>query len=169
MRPLFFTLLPGLALLCAIVPCRAADKWPRVISTANGTVIYVYKPDILSYTGTTVHCRSVISVMDVQEDDPVFGVAWTTATVVTDSAKKRARIESIHVDELSIPADKDPDDIRFLSAAMEVYMPRELRSYPLREIEASLAEQQQDMAYTDVDTVKKAPVTNKFGKPIIYN
>src|ERR1700722_14760266 len=70
------------------------SPWPKTILTSNGTVINLYEPQVLSYTGTTLQSRSVISVLGPDDDDPLFGVAWTTATVTADTATKEVSIKS---------------------------------------------------------------------------
>lgn len=158
MRPHLLTLLTGMALFMTITPCQAAYRWPKSINTTNGTEIKLYKPQILNYTGSTIQSRFVIAVMSNDQNDPVFGTIWTTAAVTTDSAKRLASINSVHVDYIIVRGDTSREDIRFWSAAIEYHMARVIRSYPLDTVMASLAEQQQDMAYTDMDTVKNAPV-----------
>ncbi|HEX3933557.1 MAG TPA: hypothetical protein VHW43_02690, partial [Puia sp.] len=60
MRPQLLTLLTGLVLLLTGTRCQAADKWPKTIIAVNGTVIKIYRPQILNYTDSTVQCRFVI-------------------------------------------------------------------------------------------------------------
>src|SRR5580704_8863547 len=76
---------------------QAPAEWPKSIITANGTVIDLYQPQILSYSDNVVKSRSVISVMDDGVDEPVFGVAWTTATVSPDTASGQLGIQSVTV------------------------------------------------------------------------
>jgi hypothetical protein len=155
MKPPFIIL--GLVMLLTTTLCQAAYQWPKTITTNNGTVIKLYKPAILRYTGGTIQSRFVISVIDNQQDDPVFGTIWTTTAVTTDSTKRLARIRSAHVDDMILRDDTSSDDIRFLSAAIEDHLPRVFRSFPLDTVLTYLAEQQQDLAYVEMDTVKKAP------------
>ena len=157
MRPQLLTLLTGLVLLLTGTRCQAADIWPKTITAINGTVIKIYKPQILNYTDSTVQSRFVFAVMDADEADPIFGTAWETASVTTDAVKRLVRINKVRVDELLLPDDTSPEDRRFLSGLLEFRMPG-IISFPLDSLIKSFSEQQQDIAYTDRDTVKEPPV-----------
>ena len=42
---------------------RAADEWPKIINTSNGTQIKVYEPEPESFKGNTLMFRSAISIL----------------------------------------------------------------------------------------------------------
>src|SRR5580704_14096474 len=92
-------------------------EWPKTIVTAGGTIINLYQPQVLSFDGTSLKSRSVISVIE-GDDDPLFGVAWTTSVVRVDSPV--VSIQSVWVDELRLTGDTDRSDKDFVSAAMEI-------------------------------------------------
>src|ERR1700759_76997 len=71
------------------------SQWPVAIVTSNGTVINLFQPQILSYSGNTLKSRSVISVKNPDDDDPLFGVAWTTASTASDSATGAVSLQSV--------------------------------------------------------------------------
>ncbi len=118
---------------------QAQSEWPKSIITSGGTVINLYQPQVLSYTGDVVKSRSVISVRAVGDDDPVFGVAWTTAKVMRDTSGRNLEIGSVNVDQLQIPDDTDRADNDYISAAMEVYFPWVVKSLPEAGVQSSLA------------------------------
>src|ERR1700753_33014 len=98
------------------------SQWPVAIVTSNGTVINLFQPQILSYSGNTLKSRSVISVKNPDDDDPLFGVAWTSASTASDSATGAVSLKSVTIDDLQLSEDTDQADRDFISAAMEVYM-----------------------------------------------
>jgi hypothetical protein len=125
----------------ATVPIAAqpTNGWPKAIITASGTVINLYEPQVLSYADGQVKSRSVISVQDDPDNDPVFGVAWTTAKVMRDPQGQNLEIKSVNVDKVRIPEDEDRADNDFVSAAMEVYYPWVVKSLPETSVQSSLA------------------------------
>jgi len=122
--------------------CRAQVQsqtdWPKSILTSGGTVINLYQPQVLSYSGTILKSRSVISVQDDGEGDPVFGVAWTTAKVTHDESGNELLIQSVSVDQLRIPDDTNRADNNYISAVMEVYFPSLVKSLPESEVRSSI-------------------------------
>ncbi|HEV9035302.1 MAG TPA: hypothetical protein VGQ51_01725, partial [Puia sp.] len=103
-RSLQFICASTVILLSAALPSGAQTaSWPKTINTAGGTIIHLYSPQILSWSGDSVQSRSVISVQGAPDREPVFGVAWTTARVVADADNKLLTIGVVRVDRLSIP------------------------------------------------------------------
>src|ERR1700730_1387547 len=123
----------------AQIQAQPTDGWPKSIITASGTVINLYEPQVLSYADGQVKSRSVISVQDDPDNDPVFGVAWTTAKVMRDPQGQDLQIKSVNVDRVRIPEDEDRADNDFISAAMEVYYPWVVKSLPEASVRSSLA------------------------------
>ncbi|HET6253379.1 MAG TPA: hypothetical protein VFE32_04870 [Puia sp.] len=130
--------------------------WPKSIITAGGTVINLYQPQVLSYSGDSVKSRSVISVKDADDDDPVFGVAWTTAKITLDTGNRQLEIQTVHVDQLRLPDDTAHADNDFIAAAMEVYIPWVVKSMPEQDVEQSLALGDQERTI-DRDTAVTGP------------
>jgi len=147
----------GVGVCRAQAQVQAQAEWPKTITTASGAIINLYQPEVLSYSGAIVKSRSVISVIDAGSEDPVFGVAWTTVTVTPDSGGKQLVIRSVNVDQLRIPDDTDRSDNNFISAAMEMYIPWVVRSFPAGEVQQSLelGKQEKELALdTGVAPVK---------------
>ncbi len=104
--------------------------------------------------------RSVISVMAGDDDDPVFGVAWTTSAVSVDSSEvdsSEVAIRSVLVDDLRLTGDTDRSDKDFVSAAMEVYIPWVVKSMPVAEVRQSLQDGQRETALAR-DSSVPAPI-----------
>src|SRR6185437_6021150 len=79
-------------------PSAQTASWPKTINTAAGTIIHLYSPQILSWSGDSVQSRSVISVQGSPDREPVFGVAWTNARVVGDADKKLLTFGVVRLD-----------------------------------------------------------------------
>ena len=141
---------------------RAQDTWPKSIVTAAGTVINLYQPQVLSFDGTSLKSRSVISVIEGPDDDPLFGVAWTTSVVRVDSSD--LAIQSVSVDELRLTGDTDRSDKDFVSAAMEVYIPWVVKTIPVAEVRQSMQDGQLETALA-VDSSVPAPIILYRNKP----
>jgi len=133
----------------------STKSWPKSIITANGTVIDLYQPQVLSFDGTSMKARSVISVIAGDDEDPVFGVAWTTSAVSVDSSG--VAIRSVQVDDLRLTGDTDRSDKDFVSAAMEVYIPWVVKSMPVAEVRQSLQDGQRETALAG-DSSIPAPI-----------
>jgi hypothetical protein len=157
-----------MALFLTFPHCQAAGKWPKTIITTERVVIRIYKPELLDYTDSTVGSRSVISVMDREGDDPIFGTIWTTAWVTWDTAKKLATIRSLHVDEMILPDDTLRDDIRYLTRVIEFRIPM-IMSYSPVSLGTPLAERrEQDIPYTEKDTPTPVTPPALATPPVIY-
>lgn len=168
MRPQLLLLLTGLVLLLTSDPTQAADKWPKNIITGHYLVIKLYKPHVLNYTDSTVRSRFIISVSNLYDDeDPIFGVVWTTAAVKMDSAKRLAKIRWVRVDDMRFSDDTSADDIRRLTTAIDDNMPRVVRGYSLDSLAASAARSREEIEYTVADTGKKAPVIFYRTRPTV--
>jgi hypothetical protein len=147
--------------------CQAADQWPKTIFAAGNVVIKIYQPKILNYTDSTVESTFVIAVTDLEDDDPIFGVAWVKAFVRTDTAAGVARIRRVHVYDLKLSGDTDPVDIRDVATSINRNMRLVVLSYPLDSMRASFAAQQEDIGYVAADTGKKTPVIFYRTRPAV--
>src|SRR5579863_9874597 len=146
---------------------QARTEWPKSIMTANGTVISLFQPQVLSYSNNLVKSRSVISVRDAGADEPVFGVAWMTDSVSADAdaAGVQLEIQWVHVDELRIPDDTGRTENAFISLELEIYNPWVVKSLPEKEVQESLELGRQEAALAR-DSVGVAPVKIFFtGSP----
>jgi|GEM_PF-1756656 len=156
MRHLSLKLLWAPALLCLSVTAQK-NEWPKTIQTAAGTIIQLYTPQVLSFSGDSViQTRSVISVQDAPDAAPAFGVVWATVAVVADPEKQTLNIEVVHIDRLRIPDDtlKTGNDV--ISFALATGIPRVVKTMRVADVEASLRTGVQEAAL-DKDTVELTP------------
>lgn len=122
----------------------AADDWPKVINTGNGTQIKVYQPEPESFKGNTLMFRSAISILESGSNEPVFGAFWGTAKVETDRDNRTMIINTLDVTSIRIPAIEGQDTIDYIDDALETQFPKTAGPISLDEIVASLNQNQQE-------------------------
>src|ERR1700722_8865154 len=54
--------------------------WPRVVRD-GGTQVVVFQPQPDSLDGVTLHSRVAVSIKGPQDQAPLFGALWVTATL----------------------------------------------------------------------------------------
>jgi hypothetical protein len=123
---------------------RAAEEWPKLISTANGTQIKVYQPEPESFKGNTLMFRSAISILENGSNDPVFGAFWGTAKVETDRDNRTLVVNSLDVTSIRIPAIEGQDTIDYIDDALESQFPTAAGAISLDAIVATLNQNQQE-------------------------
>jgi hypothetical protein len=124
--------------------CRAADEWPKLINTNNGTQIKVYEPEPESFKGNILMFRSAISILGSGSNDPVFGAFWGTAKVETDRDNRTLTINSLDVTSIRIPAIEGQDTIDYIDDALESKFPTAAGPISLDAIVATLNQNQQE-------------------------
>ncbi len=123
---------------------RAADEWPKLINTSNGTQIKVYEPEPESFKGNTLMFRSAISILSNGSNDPVFGAFWATAKVETDRDNRTLTINNLDVTSIRIPAIEGQDTIDYIDDALESQFPAAAGPISLDAIVATLNQNQQE-------------------------
>ncbi len=123
---------------------RAADDWPKLINTQNGTQIKVYQPEPESFKGNLLMFRSAISILGVGSNEPVFGAFWGTAKVETDRDNRTLIVNNLDVTSIRIPAIEGQDTIDYIDDALETQFPNAAGPISLDEIVATLNQNQQE-------------------------
>ena len=123
---------------------KAADEWPKMINTANGTQIKVYQPEPESFKGNTLMFRSAISILENGSNDPVFGAFWGTAKVETDRDNRTLVVNKLDVTSIRIPAIEGQDTIDYIDDALESQFPSAAGAISLDAIVATLNQNQQE-------------------------
>lgn len=118
------------------------SEWPRVIKLDNGNTITMYQPQPEKLTGNLLITREVVSVKKDKNTEPVFGVVWTAAKLLTDKDTRMATLLEIKVTDLKFPDVKDSARIQALTTILESEMPKWELVVPLDEIVATLEEDQ---------------------------
>lgn len=119
---------------------NAQDEWPKVINTTDGSVIKVYEPQPESFAGNVLKSRSVISLLQNGQTEPVFGTFWAVATVDTDRDNRRLSVVSVHVPNVKFPNSVDANTISFVKTTLESQLPAVENDLPLDAILTSLDE-----------------------------
>ena len=83
----------------------AQEDWPKLINTADGSVIRIYQPQPESFAGNVFKFRSAISVQAPNQSEPVFGTFWSVANVETDKDTRHINIISLKVPNLKMCCD----------------------------------------------------------------
>jgi hypothetical protein len=122
-------------------------SWPKTIYNPGGGYIHIYKPQVESFTGNILKCKTTITLLANGDDDPVVGVAWTTDTVKTDQGKREVTIKSVRVDNLRIAADNPPFTDADVKKALEVCIPKLIHRLPLDRVLASLDRSDEDTKF----------------------
>lgn len=123
MKSLFTQLIISVCLLLS-GRCLAQDHWPKTIYITGGSSIHIYKPQVESFTGNILKCKSTIALFAYGDDDPIFGVAWTTDSVKTNQSRRIVTIKSVRVDNLRIAADNSPFAEKNVKKALEFSIPK---------------------------------------------
>ena len=116
----------------------AQEDWPKLINTADGSVIRIYQPQPESFAGNVFKFRSAISVQAPNQSEPVFGTFWSVANVETDKDTRHINIISLKVPNLKMGADTDISKINYLKTVLETQIPESGFSLPLDQVLSSL-------------------------------
>ena len=111
----------------------------------------MYQPQPESLKGNKLVSRAVVSVKKGKNEEPVFGVVWTEATLLTDKDNRMATLEEIKVTGIKFPDLEDQSKIDALTTVLEAEIPRWNLEFALDEIVATL-EQEQTGAADDLST-----------------
>jgi hypothetical protein len=149
----YFLNAAALILLIATDAFTQSD-WPREITMENGAKATIYQPQPESFKGNKLVSREVVSVKKSKSEEPVFGVVWTEATLLTDKDTRTATLAEIKVTAVKFPDMDDQSKIDAFSALLETEIPKWNLTIPLDEIIATI-EQDQSGSSDDLNT--KAP------------
>ncbi len=120
----------------------AQAQWPREITTKNGAVITVYQPQPEALKGDKLEGRCAFSALEKAGDEPVFGVFWYVATIITDRDQRTVALESIKVADVKLPGLQDEQKILRLRQLLEVEIPTWQLSGSLDEMTTTIEQEQ---------------------------
>ncbi len=121
---------------------QAQTDWPKDISTKNGVVITIYQPQNEAMKGDKIEGRSAFSVVEKPGDEPVFGVFWYTATMITDRDARTLTLSAIQVDDVKLPGIEDDQKIQKLKTLLESEIPTWNITGTIDDIVASIEQEQ---------------------------
>lgn len=158
------------------MPMMAKENWPRKITLDDGTKVTLYQPQPESLNGNILSSRSVLSVKMTDYEEPVFGVVWTEASLLTDTETRMAKLVSFKVTDAKIPDVTDQVEINKLCNLIETEVPTWNLVMSIDEIVATI-EQDHDGSSDEFNTdapkiiYRDAPATLVVldGAPIIKN
>jgi hypothetical protein len=146
--------------LAASLTAAAQQDWPRLLTAPDGTRIKVYEPQAESLAGGELKFRSVISVQDQDQDEPVFGTQWSVANVAVDEAAHKISLNSVKVPNLKLASDTDNARVNYLKAVLEAQLPDAMATLDLDQVNLSIARNGEEK--------KQATKFNNQAPEIIY-
>lgn len=149
-----------IALLLAMHSMAQDNTWPKTITTNDGTLIKIYQPQPESFDGNTLKARSVISILDKDSTEPLFGTFWAISTVQTDKVNRYVSLVSVRVPNLRFASEVEPDKISYIKKVLESRLPSATGDISLDAITTSL-----DM---DVEQKKLSKNLNNTAPDILY-
>lgn len=111
-------------LLFIATSSMAQDAWPKTINTNDGTLIKIYQPQPESFDGNTLKARSVISILDKDSTEPLFGTFWAISTVQTDRVNRFISLISVRVPNVRFASEVAPEKISYIKNVLEAQLPR---------------------------------------------
>lgn len=131
-----------LALAFCALSVQALAQWPKEIKAKNGAEIMVYQPQPEFLKGDKLQGRSAFSAKEMVGNDPVFGVFWYTATIVTNRDTRTVELESLRVNDVKIPGITDTTKISKLKKLLETEIPTWGLTGSLDELIATIEDEQ---------------------------
>ena len=95
-------------------------NWPALVQTNSGATIKVYEPKPESLSGNTLKMRAAISVLNSNQQDPVFGVIWADVQVESSSDNSTYYWKKVTITNSKLPGEISDDELTRLKAAMEM-------------------------------------------------
>ena len=166
----------GIIILASSVRTLAQSGWPRDVRLSNGETVTIYQPQPESLSGHTLVSRAVVSMKKSKNDDPVFGVIWAEAALLTDKDTRMATMDNIKVTQVRFPDLQDKTRIDELTNLLEREVPDWDLEMPIDQIVTTIEQDHgtaSDKIGTDAPLVyyKNEPTTLVVtdGKPVLQN
>jgi len=117
-------------------------QWPKEITAKNGAVITIYQPQPEAINGNKLDGRAAFSALEKGSADPVFGVFWFTASMITDRDTRIMKLESILIDDVKLPGIEDKEKLKKLKAMLEQEIPLWGITSSLDDVTATIEQEQ---------------------------
>jgi hypothetical protein len=131
----------ALAVLATLATAAAAQEpapgWPRTITVQQGTLT-VYTPQLEKFEGISLSGRSAISWQAAAGGEPIFGVFWFDATVLSDKEAGRVHVQKIAVRKVKFPGSTAEQEKK-VAAVVEREVPEWDLSPSIDELQAAVA------------------------------
>ncbi len=117
---------------------QMVSNWPKEINS-NGARILVYQPQPDSLVGIRLYARAAVSIT-TQQDQPVFGAVWASATLNTDRQTGEITLVAVTITNVRFPnQDSIPEDkIGQFKSLLETEIPKWEISGSLSDLTATL-------------------------------
>ena len=89
-------------LATADVGAAGDPGWPRRIEHPKADIV-MYQPQMESLEGDRLRVRSAVSVKLADSGDPVFGVIWSEARILTDRDERTVEVLDVDVTDVRFP------------------------------------------------------------------
>jgi hypothetical protein len=113
----FQMILVGAMVLLYSGSSAAQEQWPRDILLPEGKIT-IFQPQLESFKGDKVTARAAISGQRKDMKEPVFGVAFFSARVVTDRDTRMAEFVDVKVERVGFP-DTPPAEEKKIAELIE--------------------------------------------------
>jgi hypothetical protein len=100
----------------------AQGTWPKSVQTSDGGKLTMYEPQPESLNGNQLKGRAAVSVRKSEDDEPVFGVVFFTATL-QNSASSGNSISSMKISQAKFSGMEDKDLIDEYTTLLEKNSP----------------------------------------------
>ncbi|MGD0581972.1 MAG: hypothetical protein ABR974_03380 [Bacteroidales bacterium] len=167
-------IISGILFLTISTSLKAQSEWPKDVTLSNGYIATIFQPQPENLNGNRLESRAVVSIRKTKSDDPVFGVIWAEAALLTDKDTRMATMENIKVTQVRFPDLQDKAKVDALTKQLEDEIPNWDMEIPLDEIVATIEQDQgtsSDKLNTDAPLIyyKNEPTTLVVidGNPII--
>jgi hypothetical protein len=124
-------------------------QWPKDITAQSGAIITLYQPQPEAMKGNKINGRAAFSAVEKPGSEPVFGVFWYTATMITDRDARTLTLESIVITDVKLPGIDDAQKIDKLKRLLEQEIPKWKLTGTVDEVVATI-EQEKGMVSEDL-------------------
>jgi hypothetical protein len=115
-----------------------AQDWPKDIISGDYTIT-LYQPENTSYIDNKLTSNLAFGVKK-SEQEPVFGMLWTTSILDVDRANRRASLASVTIDEIRLPNEVKEDQKNKFQDLINSEVPKWNIEFSLDELIESLEE-----------------------------
>jgi hypothetical protein len=117
-------------------------QWPKEIKAKSGAVITIYQPQPETLKGNQGDGRAAFSVVEKSGSEPVFGVFWYSAKIITNRDDRTFTLENIKISDVKLPGIADTTKITKLKQLLEIEIPKWGITGSLDDLIATIEEEQ---------------------------
>ncbi len=99
------------------------STWPALVQGSDGASIKVYEPQPESFSGGVMKMRAAISVINSNQQDPVFGVIWADVQMGSGTDNSQLYWKNLSITNIKLPGDISDDQLSQLKSTLENALP----------------------------------------------